>query len=227
LLEAKRERKAALMQRMLTGKVRLPEFAGQEWKSTQLGKISTILKKEPLSDLSGECLLTVKLHCKGIEKNERITPKLSEKGRSYFKRNAGEFIIGRQNFHNGGFGIVPVELDGLIASSAITSIKIDDQKALKEFVLYYFSREEYYIKAGDRIGGTGQKEFSDKELRSLPIKLPSLKEQTCIAAILSAADLEITQLEQKLEAIREQKKGLMQQLLTGKKRVNIQNKEAA
>lgn len=227
LISSKREHKRALMQRLLIGKLRFPEFASKPWNHTQLGKISSLIKKAPLSSVDGETLLTVKLYCKGIERNERITARLSEKGRPYFRRHAGEFIIGRQNFHNGGFAILPMEMDGLIASSAITSMEIDAQKALDKFVFYYLSREEYYSKAGDRIGGTGQKEFSDKELLTLPIYLPELVEQRKIVAILSAADREIEQLTQKLDAYKQQKKGLMQQLLTGKKRVKLDHKEAA
>ena len=51
------------------------------------------------------------------------------------------------------------------------------------------------------------------------IKLPSIDEQTVIAQVLHRADHEITLLSQKLTHLQDQKKGLMQQLLTGKKRL--------
>ena len=47
----------------------------------------------------------------------------------------------------------------------------------------------------------------------------SKEEQIAIAKVLQAADKEITLLKAKAEKLREQKKGLMQQLLTGKKRL--------
>lgn len=59
------------------------------------------------------------------------------------------------------------------------------------------------------------------KLINLKICLPSLKEQQKIAAILSAADKEIEIHQKELSALKQQKKGLMQQLLTGKKRVKI------
>ena len=50
---------------------------------------------------------------------------------------------------------------------------------------------------------------------------PPLEEQTAIAQVLQAADKEIQLLKTKTERLREQKKGLMQVLLTGKKRLKI------
>lgn len=56
---------------------------------------------------------------------------------------------------------------------------------------------------------------------SISLELPSLEIQNKIADILSTADEEIDLLNKKLEALKEQKKGLMQQLLTGKIRVKV------
>ena len=60
------------------------------------------------------------------------------------------------------------------------------------------------------------------DFRIIKILLPQTKEeQTDIAKVLQAADKEISLLKAKAEKLREQKKGLMQQLLTGKKRLNL------
>ena len=58
---------------------------------------------------------------------------------------------------------------------------------------------------------------------NLKITVPEIKEQTAIANILQTADKEINLLKQKLGAYKEQKKGLMQVLLTGKVRLKIKN----
>jgi type I restriction enzyme S subunit len=55
---------------------------------------------------------------------------------------------------------------------------------------------------------------------SLKISVPTFEEQTAIAQVLQAADKEINLFKAKAEKLREQKKGLMQVLLTGKKRLN-------
>ena len=53
------------------------------------------------------------------------------------------------------------------------------------------------------------------------ILLPSLKEQQKIASVLSATDAEITTIQNQLDNLKQQKKALMQQLLTGKRRVKV------
>jgi type I restriction enzyme S subunit len=68
----------------------------------------------------------------------------------------------------------------------------------------------------DRRGGLRWEAFS-----IIKIHIPTLAEQTAIAQILQSADKEITLLKTKTEKLREQKKWLMQQLLTGKKRLKI------
>ena len=55
------------------------------------------------------------------------------------------------------------------------------------------------------------------------ITIPELEEQTAIANVLQTASNEVQLLQQQLDKLREQKKGLMQVLLTGKKRLYIKN----
>lgn len=181
-----------------------------------LSEYASIAKKEKILSADGEKLLTVKLHCKGIESNTRdIKVVLSSKGRPYYQRLAGEFLIGRQNFHNGGFGIVPSELDGFIASNAITTLELNQQKLMPEYLFFHFSRKNYYLRVGHIMDGTGQKELSDKQIMKLPISAPSIKIQQDIVLKLSSAKEEINLLQTLLDKYRSQKRGLMQKLLTG------------
>jgi len=71
-------------------------------------------------------------------------------------------------------------------------------------------------------GGAGRNRvLSKKDFLKLEVKIPSVEEQTAIAQVLQAADKEIQVLKTKAEKLREQKKGLMQVLLTGKKRLKV------
>jgi type I restriction enzyme S subunit len=54
--------------------------------------------------------------------------------------------------------------------------------------------------------------------------IPSIEEQKKIVLVLNSCDREIEILKQKLNKLNEQKKGLMQKLLTGQVRVKL-NKE--
>ena len=69
--------------------------------------------------------------------------------------------------------------------------------------------------------GSTRFNISKSDVMNLKINIPSIAEQTAIAQVLTAADREIELAQQKLELLRQQKRGLMQQLLTGKKRVKI------
>ena len=62
--------------------------------------------------------------------------------------------------------------------------------------------------------------FSYEDFCFVKIPYPSPEEQTAIAKVLQAADKEIQLLKTKTEKLKEQKKWLMQVLLTGKKRLN-------
>ena len=68
----------------------------------------------------------------------------------------------------------------------------------------------------DRRGSLRWKEFS-----KIHIAIPSISEQQKIAAVLNTCDKEIELLNKQLDALKEQKKGLMQKLLTGQIRVKL------
>ena len=67
--------------------------------------------------------------------------------------------------------------------------------------------------------GDGLLNVDKKDFFSLKVIYPSLEEQTAIAQVLTASDHEIKLAQQKLDLFCQQKRGLMQQLLTGKKRI--------
>ena len=81
------------------------------------------------------------------------------------------------------------------------------------FMFYVFQSLESHF---DRIGmGSTVKGISLSTLHGTRILLPSLPEQKAIAGVLSAADEEIGALERKLAGLREQKRFLLNNLVTG------------
>src|SRR5690606_18034607 len=154
-------------------------------------------------------LLSVKLHCKGIE-NTGNYPAVTRNGRPYYKRFKDEILIGRQNFHNGGIGIVNDENNGKICSNAISSYNVLNDNLL--FVYYYIARASYYKKVDDLIGGTGQKEISKSEFLKLKIQIPSTQEQSQIASFLTRINQKIQTEKAILEQLENQKKYLLKQM---------------
>ena len=185
--------------------------------SSHLSEYAGIMEHQKIEEVGQLKLLTVRLHCKGIGPNERdVQIILSNKGRPYFQRFTGQFLIGRQNFHNGGFGIVPSELDGFIASNAITTLDINEMKLDSKYLFYFFSRKDYYLRISHIMDGTGQKELSDKQIMNLPVSIPDLSKQKEVVVLLDIAQNEINLLKKQAEYYRTQKRGLMQKLLIGK-----------
>lgn len=216
LLQEKQKQKKGLMERLLTGKVRLSDF-NETWKEVKLGSAIDVIKKEAVTSPQDYNLLTVKLHVKGIEATGK-KPNATEKGRPYYLRMPGELLIGRQNFHNGGIGIVPNDMNDYIASNAITSLKVINGDL--QFYFYYLSNSSFYKRVGNIIGGTGQKEISETMLKKLKVTVPAnIEEQKKIAKIIGVANAEVELLEKEIDLLKSQKKGLMQLLLTGIVRV--------
>ncbi|WP_252404293.1 restriction endonuclease subunit S, partial [Escherichia coli] len=69
--------------------------------------------------------------------------------------------------------------------------------------------------------------INSDDIKTLKLSVPNFEEQQKIATVLSAADDEIATLEKKLACLKDEKKALMQQLLTGKRRVKIDEAVAA
>lgn len=219
LIENKKNLKKGLMHKLLSGKVRFPIYK-DKWKEYKLERLLTEPKKDKVLNPENYELLTVKLHCQGIEKSGK-SPNITENGRPYYIVENGELLIGRQNFHNGGFGIVPNNYNNFVTSNAITHLVAKQNICNLKFIEYYFSQYNFYKRVDYIIGGTGQKEISKKEFNNLKVIVPTIKEQEKIVEILSLADKEIKLLEVELFELEEQKKGLMQKLLTGEVRVKI------
>lgn len=208
LFTAKIKRKKALMQQLLTGKKRFVGFEG-EWRKIELGKLLDY--KQPTSFLVKSTKYS----------DEYPTPVLT----------AGKtFVLGRTNED---FGIYQEDLPVIIFDDFTTASKFVDfsfkakSSAMKILTAKKGVSIKYIFEAmqilNHPIGGHQRHWISIYS--NLIISLPKLEEQQKIAAILSAADKEIENHQKQLSTLKEQKKGLMQQLLTGKKRVKIDESE--
>ena len=220
LITQKELRKKWLMQQLLTGKKRLKGFS-EEWKEIHIHDVAKEVSLRNKSDKQ----LTV-LSC---TKYDGLVPSLEYFGRKIFADDVSTYkIVPKNHFayatnhiEEGSIGYQGT-LDEALISPMYTVFKtdksIDDSfffKLLKShpLVYQYQNRMEGSI---DRRGGLRWDAFS-----IIKIKIPPLQEQTAIAQVLQTADKEITLLKAKAEKLREQKKGLMQVLLTGKKRLKI------
>ena len=86
-----------------------------------------------------------------------------------------------------------------------------------EFLYYIFENNKEYLNA--KAPASATKIISKTEFEKLSFVFPSLEEQKKIAGLLSAIDEDIENLKKQLELRKQQKKGLMQRLLTGEVRI--------
>ncbi|MBP7152057.1 MAG: restriction endonuclease subunit S, partial [Paludibacteraceae bacterium] len=215
LLAQKELRKKWLMQQLLSGKKRLKGFGG-EWKKVCLHEVAKEVSIKNKTDKQ----LTV-LSC---TKYDGLVPSLEYFGRKIFADDVSTYkVVPKNHFayatnhiEEGSLGYQEILEEALI-SPMYTVFKTDSTindsffyKLLKShnMVSKYQARMEGSI---DRRGGLRWNAFS-----IIKIKLPSFEEQTAIAQVLQAADKEIQLLKAKVDKLKEEKKGLMQVLLTGK-----------
>lgn len=207
LIEQLTLRKRGLMQQLLTAKRRLPGFSGP-WVRK---KVKDIFKITRGNVLSAAVTTPSKV-------GENLYPVFSSQTQNkgimgYFSQYLFEDCItwttdganaGDVNFRKGKFYCTNVcgvlKSDAGYANECIASI-------LNKIAKFHVS----YI---------GNPKLMNNVMAGIPIVIPqTIEEQTAIAQVLTAADREIELAQQKLELLRQQKRGLMQQLLTGKKRV--------
>jgi type I restriction enzyme S subunit len=219
LISQKALRKKWFMQNLLTGKKRLKGFSG-EWKEVHISDVSKEVSLRNKEDKQ----LTV-LSC---TKYDGLVPSLEYFGKKIYSDDLSTYKIVQKNhfayatnhIEEGSIGYNE-ELDEALISPMYTIFKTEKSvndvffyKLLKShrLIYEYNARMEGSI---DRRGGLRWSAFS-----IIKIKLPSFEEQTAIAQILQAVDKELTLLKAKTDKLKEQKKGMMQVLLTGKKRLN-------
>ena len=211
LIEKLTLRKRGLMQQLLTGKKRLKGFEGK-WKEVRLGEIARItMGQSPDSKYYNEIGLGLPL----IQGNADIQDKKSIQRfwtSSITKTCEGGDIIMSVRAPVGEIAIATQKSCIGRGVCAIKNTSIE-KKYLYQLLLF----EEDSWKNIEQ-GGTFTA-INSNEIRNKAVIIPATDEQNAIASVLVNADKEIEIQKQKLAAMQEQKKGLMQVLLTGKKRV--------
>lgn len=209
LLTNSQQQKKALMQKLLTGKKRLLDengvrFSG-EWEKVKLGDVLDYVQPTPYLVDSTDY------------NDDYLTPVLTA-GKS--------FILG---YTNESHGVYHSPLPVVIFDDFTTDSKFVDFsfKAKSSAMKILSAKDGFSIKyifesmqmLDFKIGGHQRHWISI--FSSLIIRIPHIQEQQKIASVLSAADAEISTLKKKLACLKDEKKALMQQLLTGKRRVVV------
>ena len=222
LINALTDRKKALMQQLLTGKKRLPGFEG-EWKEVSLIELADFRRgsfpqpyglPEWYDNENGEPFIQV------YDVGDNFNLKPTTKSKISELAQVQSVFIKK--------GTLIVTLQGSIGKVAITNYDAYIDRTLLLFSSFKMKVDIYFIMyqihnlfniEKEKAPGGIIKTITKEVLSNFKIKLPSFEEQTAIAEILATADRELTLQKEKLAQLQTQKKGLMQVLLTGKKRL--------
>ncbi|MHB7070740.1 restriction endonuclease subunit S [Klebsiella pneumoniae] len=194
------------------------------WQKLSLEKCLNIeARKAYIQDNQEYDLVTVKRSRGGVIRREHLKGKdISVKSQFYIKE--GDFLISKRQIVHGACGLVPKELSGSIVSNeyCVLTGKSGFYLPYMEFLSesLYFQQTCFHSSIGVHIE---KMIFKLDSWFKWPFNIPPLSEQKRIVKILSTWDEAISVTEKLLTNSQQQKKALMQQLLTGNKRLLDEN----
>ena len=226
LIEKLELRKRALMQRLLTGRVRLSGFT-TPWQKIKLGEICKRVTRR--NEENCQNVMTISAQRGFVSQTDFFNKSVASSTLdNYYLVHKDEFCYNKSYSNGYPMGAIKrlKETEKAVVTTLYICFSIADCKRLD---INFF--EQYCEFGGLNRGLTkvaneggrahGLLNVTPSDFFGLQLLLPSLSEQKAIAEVLTAADNEIATHRKKLDAMRLQKRGLMQQLLTGKTRVKI------
>lgn len=209
-------RKRGIMQCLLTGRTRLPGFT-TPWQKVKLGDIFTERNETKCEHLA---LLSITADKGVILQSESDKKDTSNEDKSKYKKicpndigyNTMRMWQGRSALSN---------IEGIVspAYTIVTPKKNINTLFISEVIKLPRVIYDFWTHSQGLVGDTLNCKFHD--FKQITVLIPSITEQNAISKILTTFDEEINIQRKKLETLRTQKRGLIQQLLTGKTRVKI------
>jgi type I restriction enzyme S subunit len=230
LIAAKQKQKKALMQQLLTGKRRFKEFNKQNWKECHLKDLLTTIESgsRPRGGAKQGAVGIPSLGGENIRMEGGLElSNLRKVSESYYKSmNSGKLrtddvLINKDGANTGKVAIYNCTQYGKACINEHLFILRGNDSLDQVFLYYYLLSDIGQKKVKETITGSAQPGITTKFVNPIKLLIPQKEEQKTIVSILIVADQEINILQKQLEALKQQKKGLMQKLLTGKIRVRV------
>lgn len=214
LLATAKAQKRALMQSLLTGKRRFPEFEGQEWKTEKLIDHFDFINGKAFKPddwgLEGLPIIRIQNLTGSTDSINYFDGHVAEK---HMVRD-GDFLLSWSAtldtfIWHGGDAVLNQHIFKVVPNS----------DTLKMFGFHLITYE--IGKLVSKVHGTSMKHITKKDLSKITSFFPAIPEQLRITRVLDDAQAEAARIEADLAKLRTEKKALMQQLLTGKRRVVV------
>jgi type I restriction enzyme S subunit len=223
LIKEKEQFKKGLMQKLLSGEVRFDGFT-DEWNDANLESIGNFylgLTYTPEYVNEGVPFLSVK-DIRGnlisFENTKFISHEEFKNSTENAKPKKGDILFGRV----GTLGN-PIVIETDLAFCIFVSLGYIRVKnnINNKFIMHWMNSDFFEKQVETQVAGSSQKNLNVGWLKKFKILLPSKIEQEKIAEFFDCVDSELMLLKNKLKELKQQKKGLMQKLLTGEVRVKI------
>jgi type I restriction enzyme S subunit len=222
LIAAKVRFKQGLMQQLLTGQRRFKDFETRDLRTCELQDFLTITARPIDRPTKAYKALGLRSHGKGtfvrfVEDPEQVQMD------TLYQVKKDDLIVNITFAWEGAIAIVSEEDEEALVSHRFPTFVFDHSKALPEYLRQVVITPWFIFKMGlVSPGGAGRNRvLNKKDFLKIEIPLPEIDEQSRIASFLGEADREIALLQKSLDSLKQQKKGLMQKLLTGEVRVKI------
>jgi len=224
LIELKKEQKNGLAFKLLTGKIRISGFKSKWQKRSMSDCFERINEKNHENNNN---ILTISAQ-RGLISQEHYFSKqiASESLLRYCLLKKGDYAYNKSYSIGYPFGAIKrlENFEKGIVSPLYICFRIKNKNFSNDYFKQYFDsgflNEEIQKIAQEGARNHGLLNVSVEEFFQIILRIPEdVKEQKIIAEILTTADKEIELLEKELDMIKEQKKGLMELLLTGIERV--------
>jgi type I restriction enzyme, S subunit len=220
VLKAKQQFKRGLMQQLLSGKHRFPEFTGSQCMKMKIGQFTRPAQRVVKKPDESFKALGIRSHCKGTFLKRDFDPAAIEMT-ELFEVRKDDLIVNITFAWEGAIAIVGDAEDGALVSHRFPTYVFNKDLVLPEYFRYVIVQRSFVAKLGlISPGGAGRNRvLSKRDFAKIEVLVPPLPEQQRIAALLNGCDREIELLQAELTAFKDQKRGLMQELLSGKIRI--------
>jgi type I restriction enzyme S subunit len=216
---------------MLVPKLRFKEFDG-EWKKSNLGSFANVSKlagyeftKHIVYQDEGKIIALRALNIKNNSLDLKDVKYIDNSELSMLSRSK-LYIDDLMFTYIGTIGEVAIinDNDRFYLAPNVARIRLSKEKVVAKFICQYFNVSKFKnIEIKKHIATSSQPSLTMENVRKFELNIPSLPEQQKIASFLSAVDEKIQQLSRKKELLEQYKKGVMQQLFSGKLRFKDDN----
>lgn len=225
LIAKKRDVKKGMMQELLTGRTRLPGFSG-EWREMNLGDVALIDPEalSPLTTPPGEVIDYIALEdvSEGVLVGSSRMLFREAPSRARRRVERGDVLFGTVRPNLRSHCLYRSGLYNPVASTGFAVIRSRSAHTEARYLAQWVHSKSVTDQVQRIVAGSNYPAVSSTDVRSFEVHLPPVEEQFAIGQVLANADAEIEALEQRLESARALKTGMMQELLTGRTRLPVE-----